>query len=225
MEIVTTRCKDFNHPEFRLQYDESRALPEWADWLVEYLEGQVAAGTKFADAETIQVGWLLLFVQKNADGTLSLREPEVGTLPIAWTDAVTSTVQHVHLQKYAADSVGMSDKMIFPSFQEDAIVCNKLAQTAAYLAYREVTPEHDDSGWVIFCGEEHDHSADNLQAISLYECICQKPDLIPFLALPPGISVVVIEGALFEVKFEGQPLPIIPGSYLDAKLKQMAGEA
>lgn len=113
----TSRCKEYDHPEFLLTYD-STILEEWVDWFLNYLEEAVADGSVFKAEETIQVGWMIARF-KEQQGELLVEEPDFKSMPINWVNSVSNTLKHLNIMKYAAESVGMDDAMTFPQITDN----------------------------------------------------------------------------------------------------------
>src|SRR5262245_55171915 len=71
--LMTSLCRRYKHPEFRVTYD-SAVVPveDDARWFVGWLEEAVASGERFAPGQTCQVGWMLTEVRDGGDCTLTL---------------------------------------------------------------------------------------------------------------------------------------------------------
>ncbi len=186
-EITTSQCGRYGQAEFRFKVDPSRVLRVDIDWLRQTLEGWVANGERFRDGETIQLGWGLLKISSNSDGTNSLLEPDFGTLPIEWIDVVTDSLANLRKQKDVCESYFDADETAFPSLRQSAVVCTELRGSDRIVMER-LTADPPDSGWFIGCGyDSHDHnSPDHLQRVSLYEAVRQNSKALMFLALPVG---------------------------------------
>jgi hypothetical protein len=109
-EITTSQCHRYGQAEFRFKVDRSRVLPVDIDWFRQTLEGWVAGGERFRDGETVQLGWGLLKVKANGDGTHSLLEPDFGTLPIEWIDVVTDSLVNLRKQKDVCEAISKRAK-------------------------------------------------------------------------------------------------------------------
>ncbi len=143
-------------------------------------------------------------------------------LPIEWSKSVNNTLAHLRIQKDVVESVLEPHDLSFPSMRESAIICDRLGKGEDMVMERG-EPAGADSGWFFGCREDgHDHNdAAELRRVSLYEAVIRHvPQIIPFLALPPGILLSF--GASGTVLFrEGEPLTPRAGSYL---AKRYAGE-
>jgi hypothetical protein len=217
--LRTTRCSRHGHSEFRITADPAVAVVEGdATWLLEWLEDTVAQGTRFADGQTCQVGWVVTQIRQDGGGDLSIWEPDMCHLPVEWSESVSRTLAHLRLQKDVVESMLPSEELAFPSMVQSAIVCTRL-QEAEDLVLERSAPAAADSGW--FCGcreDDHDHNdSTELRRVSLYEAAVKRtPQIIPYLALPPGVLIAVAAG-LPVVFRDGKPLDVHPGSYLAAQ--------
>jgi hypothetical protein len=220
--LRTTTCARHGHPEFRIAYDPAVVvIADDVKWFLGWLEESVGGGARYAAGQTCQIGWAITQVRHDGDD-LSIWEPDMRDLPIAWSESVSYTLAHLRIQKDVVESVLDPDELSFPSMLESAVICDRLGQ-GEDLVMERVEPAGADSGWFFGCREDgHDHNdAAELQRVSLYEAVIRHaPQIIPYLALPPGILVGVGPGGptLFH---QGEPLHPRPGSYL---AKRHAGE-
>src|SRR5262245_53933273 len=97
--VVTTRCSEAGHAEFRFSVDEAVVIEPDITFFREALERWVLDGERFNDGETMQFGWSTLMVRLAEDGRLSLCEPDFQSMPIKWVETVTATLQHLRVQK------------------------------------------------------------------------------------------------------------------------------
>jgi hypothetical protein len=201
-----------------VSYDNTSALPSSVQWLLEWIESEVAGGRRFLPEQTIQVGWSLLEVRQRTDGTLGLFEPDFQSMPMRFVDGVSNTLLHLLLQKSVIESLDLEGEIAIPSSCDSAIICTEFGSTEGFVMSR-VTPKPTDSGWFIGCNRQaHDHQlAEVLRRVSLYEAaICHEDRTIPFLALPPDIFVEFGGHAPYFSRGERE-LVIRPGSYLHKK--------
>lgn len=201
--IWTTSCHRHQHPEFRITYDPAS------------LERKVAAGERFADGETFQVGWITTQVRAGLDGALTLWEPDMLQLPVGWTESVSSTLAQLRRQKDVCESVLPVGELFFPTMRQSALICTRLGQRPGVVMERR-TPSETDSGWFCGCREDgHDHdAADELRCVSLYEAVVgHASEILPYLALPEGVLLGTGDGppTIFQ---HGRPLVFKHGSYL-----------
>lgn len=218
MRTCTQRCREYGHSEFSVQCGDTGALPSALEWLLSWLESEVASGTRFLPEQTVQMGWSLLEVRQRTDGTLALFEPDFQNMPIRFVDDVSNTLLHLFLQKSAAQSLELFDELTLPSLLESAIICTAFGSTEGFGMSR-TDPEGVHSGWFFGCDDPtHDHQThENLRCISLYEAAVFKDDrIVPFLALPPDTYVGFGHGAPYFSR-GGKELGIVIGSYLHAK--------
>lgn len=214
MILSTTHSQEFGHPEISIHFDENAALSVDAEWLINYLETAVKAGEVFKENSTIQIGWMINCFR--TDGrTLWLYEPDFIRMPIVFVNSVNWTLAHLRLQRSVCESVGIDD-MEFPALNQSGIVCNELKSATTFLLDRTQS-KGADSGWFIGCADpKHDHNNPNtLQRKSLYEIISLKPKLVQYLALPPGVKILVNKTP--KLWRNGKELRIIKESYLQEK--------
>jgi hypothetical protein len=217
--LRTSACHARKHPEFRITYDPA-IVPVEGDvrWLVGWLEQSVAQGKRFAPGQTCQIGWIVTEVRQVNDGHLSLWEPDVRVMPVAWTESVSNTLAHLRLQKDVVESVLSVDALSYPSMLQSAIICTRLGQKDG-LVMERTEPSGTDSGWFFGCrDEDHGHSdVAELRRVSLYEAAVRyAPPIVPYLSLPAGVLIGVSKGvpAIFQ---DGDLLEFKSGSYLAAR--------
>lgn len=187
VEFRTSECHQFGQPEFRFKVDDTRVLEIDIQWFIKTLHEWIAHGERFRDSETVQLGWGLLKVHANPDGSLALLEPDYSSMPVNWVDTITQTLRDLRTQKDVCESYFEPDETTFPSFREHCIACSRLKDSPRIIMER-VAATSPDSGWFIGCRhEEHDHNnADQLRRVSLYEAVLENPRARKFVALPPG---------------------------------------
>lgn len=211
MRRMTTRCHAYGHPEFILEVARS-ILAEDSDWLIQYLENSVARGEVFRAGETLQTGWMINSFRECSEG-LMVFEPDMIARPIRFVNSVTRTLTHLRLQKDVAESVGLEDCLLFPSIRQSAIACKAWGEVESFSLSR-FDPEGADSGWFVGCLMDHDHDApENLERVSLYDIGSTHSILVQFLALPPGVSLLLENEDVSFLK-NGEPLPIREGTLL-----------
>lgn len=188
--LETRSCHQHGHPEFALELGEE-VLELDAEWLRATLEGLVAQGHRFRPGETLQLGWSITRIGPLEHGRLTLLEPDFESLPTHFVPGATRTLLHLRLQRSVAESLGVAEPA-FPSLRQSAIVCSRLAR-AHPLWLDRALPQGMDSGWFMGCADEsHDHqSARSLERLSLYEVALQQPAVVPYLALPPGLQLLL----------------------------------
>ena len=215
--LQTTACRLHRHPEFRISYDPA-LVPVKDDvlWFVNWLESSVAGGERFADGQTCEVGWMILQIRMDAAGFLTLWEPDMQELPIAWVESVSQTLAHLRLQKDICESVLPAGLARFPSLLQSVIICNRVGRSETLVMERILPNGERDSGWYCGCsGDEHDHNnVEQLLKVSLYEAAVRySPRIVPYLALPEGI-LLQAGGDRPRIFRDGELLDFKPGSYL-----------
>ncbi len=217
--LQTTTCGRYGHPEFRVTFDPAR-VPVEADvhWFIGWLEQSVAQGKQFAPEQTCQVGWITTEIRLGENGFLSIWEPNMRDMPIVWAESVSNTLAHLRLQKDVVESVLSSSDLSYPSMRHSAIICTRLQENKG-LVMERTPPTGNDSGWFCGCrGEDHDHNnVAELRCVSLYEAAAKyAPQIVPYLALPPGVLIGASAGAP-TIFYGGEPLAFKPGSFLAAR--------
>jgi hypothetical protein len=217
--LQTTSCQRHGHPEIRITYDPALVpVEDDARWFMSWLEEAVASGEQFTVEQTVQVGWMILLVRALEDGVLSLWEPDMRDMPIAWVESVSRTLAYLRLQKDVCESLLEVEDIAFPSLEQTAIICKRVGQTKGVFMERLVPSSRLDSGWFYGCTcEDHDHNnTDELRCVSLYELgVKVAPHVVQYLALPEGALIQLGQGKL-SIFRHGVPLAIRAGSYLAA---------
>jgi hypothetical protein len=214
--LTTSRCRTFGQPEFRLEVDTTAVVEPDVKWFVRTLEDWVEGGERFAAGQTVEVGWSVLKVEASPDGTLSLLEPDFVHMPVRWIESVTSSLQHLRLQKDVCESFFDSDALDCPSCVSHGIVCSRFQDSKGLLMDRQASSP-PDSGWFIGCLDEgHDHNDPNeLRRMSLYEAVLGNRAALPPLGLPARVLARVEKGKL-AVFVDGRERAPRPGSFVHA---------
>jgi hypothetical protein len=188
------------------------------NWLAGFLSKNVASGTQYKPGELVQIGWVILKIQTNEEGTLSLLEPDFVEIPIRFVDSVTQTLVQLRLQKSVVESVAFEDLIAFPSLQQSCLICNRIKDRGDFMMER-FEPSQNDSGWYLGCiDKDHDHNdPKNLQRISLYDIACGMMICVPFLALPPK-TVIEAKAGNYQLRYKGQTIVPKENSFLQRYL-------
>jgi hypothetical protein len=190
MEVRTNRCHEFGHPEFVWEVDERLIAQSDREWLVATTEQEIETGQRYQSGEMAQIGWMLTSVRQYDERSLTFWEPDFQGMPIEWIHSSTRTLLHLRVQKDVVRSFPRLGVPVFPSLRDAADVCTSFFDRASFFIERR-NPEGNHSGWFMGCMDDsHDHEDPSaLRLVSLYEVACQRPGIIPFLALPPGFNV------------------------------------
>lgn len=189
--FVTTGCARHGHREVTLQTDDPLMVPDLERMLLEYFEGAVAKGEKFAPGQLLRVGWAVLRMCERADGTLGVEERELMSGPPTWREHVDRVLADTFLQREVARSVGCTDSIAFP-MQDQLFVVHECATTSVALELERAPNEGlppAASGWRLRCAANHDHGQP--LAAPLLAMSAKHPVLVEMLALPHGTRVVV----------------------------------
>ena len=195
MIYQTTKCSLHNHPEFQLSCDNPTIPEQDINWLVNHLETEVANGVVFLNDEFIQIGCMLTKVVAT-NQYYQLFEPDMIAMPVNFTNSIANTLKHFRQQKDICESITISESIDYPSLRESIIVSDSFESSTAYYFNREAREDHQ-SGW--FFRDINQSDEQSFTQISLYEFACSRPDLIKFLALPVGYSVLKREQDIFRV--------------------------
>jgi hypothetical protein len=192
--VSTTGCAGSDHPEIRVVVSRAGVPSVDVAWMIGHLEETVAAGTRYAPGETVQIGWMLTQVIERDDGHLGLTEPDMRSLPIVWVDDVSETLGHLRLQRDVADGLGVAPQ--FPSIRESLVLGTDLDPASSALVLDRLPGEGFDSGWFLgdLRSELRYDGPDDLRRTSLYEAALSWPAIIPYLALPPGSRIELDDG-------------------------------
>ncbi len=165
--------------------------PEFgANPILSYFEDEVRRGTVFKAGETVQMGWMMLMLKATEGGELDIWEPRFGDVPIVWERGASRTYRQLIVQKSVAEQLGVQPS--FPSLVQSAVVSPKFARSKNFQMSRE-SPQGSDSGWLF--ATDASESGDGSLA-SLFEIASNRPEIIPFLALPAASSVVLKDGEI-----------------------------
>jgi hypothetical protein len=218
LRFQTTRCAKHDHPEITIQLAEGVPVPDLERTLLGFFERSVAEGARFLPGQTVQMGWALLRMLERPDGTLGVEEPSMET-ESGWNERVDQSLMATWTQKEIASSLGLVDRLTFPQQVQSGIVCDRLLDGEVFVLTR-AEPDGEDSGWFFGCADEsHDHgNPENLSAVQLISIAHRLPFTRQFLALPPGV-VVVIKGPgriRARVWLDDEAIEPGEGSYLHA---------
>ena len=213
--LTSNGCRRYNHPEFIIRLADSSVLEMDAKPILQHLENEVSQGVKYLPTQTLQVGWMIVIFKSEEEYLLSLNEPDMKEIPIRFVNSMSNTVHHLRLQKDAAESIGAEP--CFPNIRQSALKCSKYDDNSDFFMERS-EPAQNDSGWFFGCSNpKHDHNElSSLRRVSLYDLGCSRADIIPFLAFPPGCSIM-INGPTIAVNLKGVPCLFRSGSYLDLR--------
>lgn len=176
----------FQHPDILVSMPSG---PEFgAKSILSYFEDAVRQGTVFRAGETVQMGWMMLMLKATKDGELEVWEPRFGEVPIVWERGASKTYRHLIVQKSVAEQLGLEPS--FPSLRQSGGISPDFMASKSFQMFRD-HPAGTDSGW-LFTTEENVSSDGRLA--SLFEISSNRPEVIPFLALPATSSVELKDG-------------------------------
>lgn len=217
-DYSTTQCAKFGHAEFTFSVDEDSLSEQDALWFRSTLEQMVAFGERFKAGETLLVGPVLLKLEAADGGRLRVLEPDMKSMPFNYVPSVARTLRIVRKQRYAADSLGATDAMRFAPLHFPLLVTRNALQAPSILMMRK-EGEGNATGWILSDAQDQDISHADIQAMSVYEAMLKRPEILDFLALPDQFAVVVSGRRKFEIFKHGSPVVPLSGSYLEALSK------
>jgi hypothetical protein len=206
--------------EILVEYEPRGAIETDVEWFCSTLETMLARGSKFKVGQTFGMGWSVLVFTDAGKGVLGLQELDGSGVEGKFAKGVTRSLTQLRLQKSVAESFGLENQLDFATQRQTAICCKKLDVEKAIVMSRE-EPDEDSSGWFFSCtAKSHDHDDEaNLKVETLYELSCEFPRLMPYLALPVGVMILVDGDKIKAEDGEGNKLAIKPGSLLDKMSK------
>jgi len=213
--ITTNKCSKAKHPEFSFCIDPNTVVQDDLVWFRSTLEADVLRGSRYQAGETLQIGWMLNSLIQREDGTLGVLEPDFKSIPIVWVDSVTTTLQHLRLQKAVVESVGFGGQIQYPSILQSGLIGVDLTPQPGRLICDRSEEEGTDSGWFVGNAETacDYNNPTNLIRLSLYQMSLLVPNVVMFFALPCQCRVVFVDRSV-EIYYCERRLDILPNSFL-----------
>ena len=189
--------------QLEIQFELEDPIAPSGTWFLDYLNHEIRNGVRFQAGETVQIGWMLAMLDGNTqdDGSscLELREPDFKSIPIQWQRGLNQTFRHLVLQKSVCEA--LKCEPVFPEVRFAGIVSPSFFGGKQFAMWREET-EGADSGWMfdLLTGDRNEG-----QFQSLYQIVLEKPEVIPFLALPAG-SLITWDETQVCVEYDGRQI-------------------
>lgn len=177
----------YRHPNIVVAL--SLELDAEADWLLAYFESEIQRGVFFYPEETVQIGWMLVKLKADESGDLELWEPRFDHMPISWTRGADTTIRHLMLQRQLCAQLDVEPS--FPSLRQTGIVTPDFLVTSIGFVMSREESDGNDSGWLF---REFAYQGRNGRHCSLFEVAVSRLAIVPFLALPAGVTVTRSEG-------------------------------
>lgn len=116
------------------------------------------------------------------------------------------------VQRTVSEQIGVEP--LFPSLSQSAVASLEFTSGGSFRMYRAETTG-TDSGWML---TSEDNAGEGGKLTSLFEIAGNRPEVIPFLALPVGASVVRT-GEKVRVEFDGEVVDSDSNDFLGRLLK------
>lgn len=191
-----------------------RAMPPAYDLVRRWVDDYVERGAQFRDGEALEVGWMTFRVGVDSRG-VRMCAPRPGQSPMVFVDDCSEALDLIAAQRYLVDSFGIESSPC--QCAQVAIVVRDLDQHADWFLDRMTGEEGQASGW--YFGARSStldvNDAANLEYRSLWELFCRRPEIGPFLELPPGWQVSLGERPV--VHRDREPATPLSGSYYARK--------
>ncbi len=212
----TLTFADSDQPALQVEYDSDIVQLQEYEHFANTIQQWVSAGERFAAEETVQIGWSVVKVVNEA-GQLVLFEPRFQhNSDEVYSRGITLTLLHLRIQLAAYDSCDFEQSISFPSVFMSAQVQKDITSFPAINLVRDLT-EDMYSGWLIYDAAYQGDALneDDFEVLSLYEIVCMRPDIIPFMALPDGIGVTLSPSGVAIWNRQGEEYMIKQGSLIE----------
>lgn len=159
---------------------------------VEHLQGRLEhaarASGPFRDGQTIEVAGVPFKVALDSRG-LRLSAPRIGSVPMTYTEDCSDTLHIVAGQLALLEANGVRGKPI--SWFQTAVVVKDLFSCDLWTLERTRAAKKNWSGWTIGAYDStYDRATSgDVQHVRLWELVCRKPQIAPYLGLPKGWQV------------------------------------
>lgn len=200
----------YHHPNIVVSLDEN--LKFAAPSIRSYFEDQIRQGVVFRTGQTAQIGWMIVMLKADSEGDLEILEPHFGGVPITWVRGVSNAYRQLIVQKTVCEKAGVEPT--FPSLMQSGVASLEFASARSFRMYR-TEAAGNDSGWM-FVGEGSGGEGGKL--MSLFEIASNRPEVIPFLALPAG-ATVVRTGERIRIEIDGKVVDSDSNDFLGRLLK------
>lgn len=161
------------------------------NWLV----NSAASGVPFEDGQEFQIGWVRFRIGMDSRG-VRVMAPRTGAPALIYVDDCSDALRLVATQQGVLSRFGVEASTC--STIQTALVPRDLDACRMTFIDRLSDEMDDRSGWWIGA---HDSQLDvrvpeNLKLVSLWEVFSKRPEIGPYLMMPPG----------WQVSFQGTPV-------------------
>ena len=148
----------------------------------------VSNGTRFEDGMEFQLGWIWFRVTIDAKGA-RVTERRTGAAALLHVDVCSDALRLVGMQQAIVTRFGLEASPC--SCRQSALIVRDLDYCSATFIDRLAGEMDDRSGWYIGA---HDSKLDvrrpeNLKLVSLWQVLSKRPEIGPYLMLPPQWQV------------------------------------
>lgn len=171
-----------NHPDIIVSLEDG--LDFGVEWLFDYFKNAIENGGEFKSDQTVQIGWMIVKLQKDIRGDLEIWEPRLDFMPIKWTRGASNTFRQMSVQRELSSQLGSEPQ--FPSIMQSGVLPKDFFDVIKDFKMTRDAPSGKDSGWVFAKTSVIDLDC---KLASLFEIAMNYPAVIPFLSLPPGSFV------------------------------------
>ena len=223
MQVSTQHCREYDHPEFVIEVDETRIPDEQIKLFIQNLEGLVAGGRVFQPQETFKLGWMTTEVRAYEGSRLTLYEPDMKSWPIRFVPGISESLHQEMMQVFFIDSLAIPrQEMEIPDIRQSAMVCSRYQEARDLFLARSEPFEKTDSGWFVGClDDDHDHEeVENLTVVTLYQAFLSRPEIEVWASFPRGTLIALEEGLVPRITRDDIPLDIQPGSFLERMIRR-----
>ena len=163
--------------------------------LQNWLAQNAAAGVVFEDGQEFQIGWMWFRIGVDSRGT-RVTAPKVGAPSLFYVDDCSEALSLIAAQQSILGKFGLEAADC--DCRQTALIVRDLSTCSAPFIDRLSYEMDGRSGWYIGA---HDSQldvmhAENLKLVPVWEILSRRPELGPYLLLPPT----------WQVSFEGQPV-------------------
>jgi hypothetical protein len=179
-DVVVIRCADH--------------LSSQADFVLGVIARDVEVGKlHLRDGIRIELGWSVLTLRREADGGMTLHEPDFDEDPFTRLRSdVSATLTVIAAQNDVLRATGARGVRV--RFDQKIVLASGVLQLAHVYLQRSADVAKDDSGW--FIGPVDEPLAEQLEAVYVYQLLSTRPEFLRVLTLPSGYLAIFSDGTI-----------------------------